>query len=309
MLDLNLDRAPVAPKDAATIILVRARDARDASGRVESPTPSEGIEIFCVERSKESRFLGGAVVFPGGKVDPSDFAEEWTRLTTSPRTVSERSIDFARDESHRRALAVAACRETLEEAAMLHVTGEGAAATVTQADIFALRARLTTAPAALQAFLRERDLKLDLGAIHPFARWVTPEAEARRFDTRFFVAIAPAEQTGAHDEHETTASFWATPTEVLRRWEAFAVQLAPPTHHTLLELSACGTIDDVLALAEARALDPICPRLVRHVEDGIESLALTLPGDPEHEVGDGLRTGPSRYVLRNGRWLAENAPR
>lgn len=298
MLELKLDRDPAAPRDAATIVLVRPAD--------------EGIEVFCVERSKESRFLGGAIVFPGGKLDAGDGEDAWTALTTPPRLPARSEVvPFTRDEAHLRALTVAACRETLEEAAMLHVTprAPGADATVTQDELFALRARLASEAGALRAFLGERRLRLDLEALHPLARWVTPEAEARRYDARFFVALAPPGQIGAHDEHETMASFWASPSEVLRRWEAGEVQVAPPTHRTLALLAACASTDAVLALAASSCLDPICPRLVRQADGSAETLALTLPGDPEHDVREARVPGPSRYVLRGERWRAEHAPR
>lgn len=194
---------------------------------------------------------------------------------------------------------------------MLHVVGAGRR--VTQEDLFALRARLTSEPGALRAFLADSNLRLDLQALHPLARWVTPEAEARRYDARFFVAVAPPGQTGAHDEHETMASFWASPAEVLRRWEAGEVQVAPPTHCTIALLASCTTTDAVLALAAESCLDPICPRLVRAGQRDTagagETLALALPGDPEHEVREPRVPGPSRYVLRGDRWLAEDAPR
>lgn len=291
MLDLKLDRAASPPKDAATIVLVR-----DARG---------GVEVFCVERSKQSRFLGGAIVFPGGKLDPTDAADEWSSLATAARKPREGTIPFTTDDRHLRALAVAASRETLEEAAMLHVRG-GA---VTQEELFLLRTRLSSDPAALRSFLRERELKLDLEALHPLARWITPEAEARRYDARFFVAVAPSGQTGAHDDRETMASFWATPGEVLRRWERGEVQVAPPTHCTLAQLASCPTTEAVLALAAASCLDPICPRLVPQSDGATQTLALTLPGDPEHEVKERRVGGPSRYVLRGDRWQAEDAPR
>ena len=79
---------------------------------------------------------------------------------------------------------------------------------------------------------------------------------------RFFVAVAPEGQRGAHDAHETMSSFWATPAEVLRRWSAGGVQLAPPTHATLTLLATCSKTDSVLALASSSCLDPICPRAI-----------------------------------------------
>jgi 8-oxo-dGTP pyrophosphatase MutT (NUDIX family) len=298
VLDLKLDRAKTVPKDAATIVLVR-----DAAG----------LELFCVERSKQSRFLGGAIVFPGGKLDVADALEDWASRTTAPYAPSPSrasSTPFATDEAHLRALAVAACRETLEEAAMLHVHRSlRSRFAPTDQELLALRERMKTEPAALRSFLSERSLLLDLGALHPLSRWVTPEAESRRYDARFFVAVAPPDQAGTHDDHETTASFWASPEEILRRWEAGEVQVAPPTHRTLMLLASCKTTQDVLALADASCLDPICPRLVRQTTDTLETLALALPGDPEHEVQARRIDGPSRYVLRGDRWLAEDAPR
>lgn len=262
-LDLDPNRKAVVPKDASTLILVR--DAKDE------------IEIFCVQRSKASAFMGGAIVFPGGKLDPSDADPAWNDLTTPPRPAS-----FANDEAHLRALAVAACRESLEEAAILPVKG-----TLTDAELAAIRKQ------PLRDVLVERGLVLDLGSLHPFARWITPEAEARRYDTRFFVMAAPAGQSGAHDEHETVSSFWASPAEILRRWEAGQAQLMPPTHASIALLATCKSSQEVFDLAATACLDPICPRLV--VEDG--KAMLVLPGHPAHEVKEPRLRGASHYVI------------
>jgi 8-oxo-dGTP pyrophosphatase MutT (NUDIX family) len=293
VLDLKADREPVPPKDAATLVLVRS-----------AQESGSGIEVFCVERNKKSRFMGGAIVFPGGKLDGSDVLAEWTPLTTPPRLPARGTVPFTSSDAHFRSLAIAGARETLEEAAILHVHD----GRVTQDDLFALRKELETVPDALRAFLAKRHLRLDLGALHPFARWITPEAESRRFDARFFVAIAPEGQTGFHDEHETMASFWASPAEVLRRFEAGEVQLMPPTHRTIAMLADCTTTAAVLAMADASCLDPICPRLVPHKDAAGETMALVLPGDPEHAVREERVPGRSRYVLRGDRWLSENPP-
>jgi 8-oxo-dGTP pyrophosphatase MutT (NUDIX family) len=285
VLDFSLDRPAVPPKDAATLVLVRDAGA--------------GVDVFCVERNKRSRFVGGAIVFPGGKLDPADADDAWTALVTPPRAFRD---GFATDERQLRALAVAAARETLEEAAILHVAGTE----VDDATLRTLQGELAAEPTALARFLTARGARLDLAALHPFARWVTPEAEARRYDTRFFVAVAPRGQSGAHDEHETMASFWAAPAEVLRRFEAGDVQLVPPTHRSLELLATCADTASVLALAEAASLAPIMPRLVPSA-DG--ALALVLPGDPEHASREALCAGRSRYVLRGDRWLPEDAPR
>lgn len=281
----------MATKDAATLVLVRA-----GSGG--------GVEVFCVERNKQSRFMGGAIVFPGGKLDGSDVLAEWTPLTTPPRLPSRGTVPFTSSDAHFRSLAIAGARETLEEAAILHVHD----GKVTQDELFALRKELETSPEALRAFLSKRRLRLDLAALHPFARWITPEAESRRFDARFFIAIAPEGQTGAHDERETMSSFWASPTEVLRRFDAGEVQLMPPTHRTIAMLADCTTTAAVIAMAESSCLDPICPKLVMQKDGDGESMALVLPGDPEHSVPEARVPGGSRYVLRGDRWRSENPP-
>jgi 8-oxo-dGTP pyrophosphatase MutT (NUDIX family) len=283
MLDLDPSRPGVLPRDAATLVVVRDGAA--------------GLEVFCVERQKVG-FLGGAVVFPGGKLDPSDTDAGWAALTTAPLSSGE---SFAADDATRRGLAVAACREALEEAAILPLEG----AALDHATLLAWRARLAKKETSLAALLTEAGGKLDLAALHPLARWVTPVAESRRYDTRFFLYVADAALTGAHDDHETTASFWATPAEVIRRFVAGELQLAPPTHRTLEVLAASGDVRGALAAGERACLEPICPRMVRHIDAAGETVALVLPGDPLHDVREARSPGQSRYVLRGDRFVPE----
>jgi 8-oxo-dGTP pyrophosphatase MutT (NUDIX family) len=269
MLDLDPARDGPKPREAATLVLVRERE-------------EAAVEIFCVERNKQSRFLGGAIVFPGGRVEDSDKADTWKELVNDP-------------ESSLRAYGVAACRETLEEAALLVASGP-----VDDADVVALRTKADT----LAVFLRERGLTLDLRSLVPLARWITPKVEPRRFDTQFFVAEAPPGQRGAHDMSETMASFWDSPAHILERFERTEIQLAPPTHRTLMQLAGCKSVADAIAVARAATLDPICPELVQQGD----TLALTLPGDPQHSVREPRIMGPSRYVLHGTHWRAEAAP-
>jgi len=256
----------------------------------------DGIEVFCVERNRKSRFMGGALVFPGGRVDASDRDPSWQPFLLHPHLRPGVAGD---PEAWGEALALTACRESLEEAAILPVDGN-----LTHAQALELRAALTSGMDALRGALTARGLVIDLGSLVPFARWITPAAEARRFDTRFFMMRTPAGQDGAHDEYETMASFWATPRDVLARWEAREVQLAPPTHHTLLRLAESATVDEALALAGAFPLDPVCPALVDY--DG--TIALTLPGDPDHPQAQRIIEGKTRYVLRDEQWRPEDPP-
>jgi 8-oxo-dGTP pyrophosphatase MutT (NUDIX family) len=284
VLDLDLDRRGAPPRDAATLVLVR-------------DSPSDALEVFCVRRHEKSAFLGGAIVFPGGKVDSADLDAGWADHATAPRPAP-----FASGPAELRALAVAACREALEEAAILPVANR----TLSQQDLLLLRARAKQT--SLLACLAAEDLTVDLDALHPFARWITPTAETRRFDARFFLAIAPGGQQGAHDDRETTASFWEPPRRTLDRFEAGDVWLAPPTHRVLEQLASLTTSEAAIGLADHANLEPICPRLVRHQDGDVDTMALVLPGDPEHDVAEARVPGASRYLLTGDRWLPGAPP-
>jgi 8-oxo-dGTP pyrophosphatase MutT (NUDIX family) len=286
LLNLDPNREPAVPRDAATVIVIRDGDA--------------GIETFCVLRHPRSSFLGGAVVFPGGKVDVTDAADGWLALAADPHP---RSIAFISPSAGARALAVAACRETLEEAGIIALDG-----TVT--DLDTLRAELVAppdgvggGPGALAGALARRGVRLALGALVPFARWVTPTAEARRFDARFYLLVLPPGQVGRHDDHETTMSFWGRPKDVLDRFMRGEIFLAPPTTRTLELLAEAGDVAGALALAGAQSLAPICPAFVAE-----DPPYLALPGDPSHEVLERRIAGPTRFVLQEGRFVSEVAP-
>ncbi len=288
MHDLDPSRQAAPPRDAATLVVVR--------------DGAQGLEVFCVERQKVG-FLGGAIVFPGGKLDPSDLDPAWAGRVTPAQS---RGATMAADEATLRGLAVAACREALEEAAILPLEGKP----LEHATLLAWRKRLAgkTPDTTLLALMTEAGGRLDLASLHPMARWVTPVAESRRFDTRFFLFAADGALTGAHDDHETTASFWATPAEVIRRFVARELQLAPPTHRTLETLATARDVREAVAMTASACLDPICPRLVTHKDARGDSVALVLPGDPEHDVREVRSPGRSRYVLRGDRFLPEDTP-
>jgi 8-oxo-dGTP pyrophosphatase MutT (NUDIX family) len=287
VLDLDPNRGGPLARDASTLIV-----ARDAAGG--------GIEVFCVERQKAG-FLGGVVVFPGGKLDASDLDPGWEGFCTPPlRTRTPIAVDAAA----LRGLAIAACREALEEAAILPVVGPHP----THAELLEWRTALARGTETLRPLLATRGRRLDLGSLHALARWVTPVAEARRFDTRFFLYVSDGATTGAHDDYETTASFWATPSDVLERYASRALVLAPPTHRTLQVLAGARNTADAVAIAAASCLEPICPRVVTQREAGGDTVAIVLPGDPEHDVRAVRVPGPSRYVLRSGRFWPEDPP-
>lgn len=280
LLDFDPNRPQVLPKDAATVVVLRDADA--------------GPEVFCVLRHARSGFLGGAVVFPGGKVDPTDALDSWDGLTTEPHP---RAQQFAAEAIAARTLAITACREMLEEGAILP-TSTAETGALDDQEVELIRAELRQGSHKLSESLRKRGVRLALDALVPWGRWVTPEAESRRFDARFFLLSLPAGQVGRHDEHETTMSFWATPQTVLDKFIRQEIFLAPPTTRTLELLTSAANVRAAMDIAEQQSLRPICPRF--SMGDGADAPYLALPGDPSHDVRERRIGGSTRFVLRDG---------
>lgn len=280
MLDFDPTRVAVAPRPAATLLLLRDRLVSDSTHRAE-------LEVCVMQRSKQSSFMGGAVVFPGGRIEPADAASEWDEVVERG---SGAWLDWWDDEG--RAARIAACREALEEVGLAPIPG------VTREQLDTLRRAVT--PAAFLAV----GCRLDLGALVPFARWVTPEAESRRFDARFFLAAAPPGVEPVSDEHEAVRVLYETPRQLLTQFERDEISLFPPTHRSLELLASVTTVAEAFNLARTASLEVICPRFL--VEDGAPVLAL--PGDPQHEIREPRIAGGSRYMLREGRWTSGDAP-
>ena len=292
VLRFDPNRTPVEPKDAATVVVVRAGE--------------RSVELFCVKRHARSGFLGGAVVFPGGKLAAEDHAPDWAKLVTP---LGDRARAAADAEPHARAFAIAALRELAEEAAIVAVAGrelDDAAAREFRAELVARGKALSDESRALRELLLAQGLLLDARRLEAISRWITPEAEERRYDTRFYLLAVPSGQHGRHDEYETTSSFWASPTELFRLWENGDIFLAPPTIDTIRLFVGARSIDDAHRIARAQPLEPLCPHFVM---DGPTAM-LTLPGDPLYPRVLSARSdpaAPTRYVMRDGRFIPERA--
>lgn len=269
--------APPEPRPAATIVV-----ARDAA-------QGEGIEIFLVQRHGKIGFMGGMHVFPGGKVAPEDRDARLRARVSDHTRIEEHDVwgeGFARDDAF--ALALAAIRETFEEAGLLLTRDAPDARALADA-----RERLHGGTPFVD-LLEELDVQLSLGLLSPFSRWITPESEPVRFDTAFYVARAPAGQIAEHDRRETVSGRWLSPAGALQAVEAGELRLAPPTAQTLGSLRDVGSVDAALALAASRPPPVILP-LLRQIDD---ELVILYPGDPEHPMKERALPGPTRRVFR-----------
>ena len=236
---------PAAPRNAATVMVVR-----DA--------PAGGVEVLMLKRPAAMKFAGGAYVFPGGSVDSADFGDAAAWQGPSAEEFGEH---LGTTPELARALVRAAVRETFEEAGVLLAgTPDGAVVVPDGPDWEADRAALNEGAASLAGLLERRGLVLRADLLTPWARWITPLAEPRRFDTRFFAAALPAGQQVTAHAAEADEIVWVRPDDALAAARRGEMSLLPPTATTLGELTLASGVADIIG--HPRKVAPIQPVLV-----------------------------------------------
>ncbi|MBR0671432.1 NUDIX hydrolase [Neoroseomonas soli] len=201
--------SPVPARPASTVLLLR-----DGPG---------GLEVFMVVRHHQIDFASGALVFPGGRVEPSD-------------TV------LAGGDEHE-AFRIAAIRETWEECGVL----------------LASPGRPRAAEGEFAAMLSGRGLVPDCTMLAHFAHWITPVPVPKRFDTHFFLAAAPRDQDALHDGREAVDSVWIRPRDALAEAEAGTKKIVFPTRMNLTKLARSNSLAEAFAAARARPVVTVLP--------------------------------------------------
>ncbi|MCP2164605.1 NUDIX hydrolase [Goodfellowiella coeruleoviolacea] len=252
---------PATPRDAATVVLVRDGIA--------------GLEVFLLRRVAGMAFAAGMTVFPGGGVDARDADTSVAWAGPEPAWWG-RAFHCAPPLA--RALVCAAVRETFEESGVL-LAGPSPTTVVGDASAYAeARQRLVSRELSLAQFLAEAGLVLRADLLRPWANWVTPAAEPRRYDTRFFLACLPEGQHADGMTTEAEDAQWQRPADALADWRAGHRKLLPPTWVTLTELAECDSVAN--ALATPRSVARIEPKVVRTAG----ALRVVLPGDPGYDA-------------------------
>lgn len=265
-------------RDSATVLLLREG--------------AHGPEVFLMQRSVQSDTFSAAYVFPGGKLDESDCRPPATeRLDLPLHTLAQALGEGGLEPQRAAGLHVAAIRELFEESGVLLAVAPSAPR--------------SAASEHWHEWLDSAAPVLRASALHPWSRWITPRMAAmskKRFDTRFFLAVAPPDQHARHDDYETTASIWLPPKTALQQYAQGQIDLAPPQIMSLGHLARFATVAEVLADARLRPPPCICPE--NHVDQG--EIALCYPGDPLHSVPERALPGPTRLWLRQRRFVAEH---
>jgi 8-oxo-dGTP pyrophosphatase MutT (NUDIX family) len=263
---LSGNQPPAVPKDAATVMLLRAAPV--------------GLEVYMLRRQASMAFAAGAYVFPGGSVDARDSDE---KVAWAGPAAAEWGRIFAAPPALARALVCAAVRETFEESGVL-LAGESAESVVadtTSADWEADRTALLDHSVSLAELLARRGLVLRSDLLRPWARWITPVIEPRRFDTRFFAAALPAGPRTRDVGGEASEVAWVRPSDALAASRRAEIRLFPPTAVSLSELAECGDVNT--ALTGPRQVAPIIPAV--HEREG--AVWLTVPGLTEYPAAPG----------------------
>ena len=279
-------------RPAATVVVLR-------DGRA-------GPEVFMVRRHADTAFMGGAHVFPGGRVDQVDHSAEEDWCDGMAHATEQLAALPPREAL---AYHVAAVRELFEEAGVLLARHpNGAFVSLSGADVHARfkedRTGVHGGKTTMRAVIEREHLRLALDALVLFAHWVTPPIDTRQFDTQFFMTRVPPCQTPAHDDTETTHSTWLRPADALAQAQHGDIVLPPPTWTTLRELEPFASVEDALGWARQREIVRRMPMPLE--QDGRRMLLL--PGDPLHPDAAGAEPPvETRFVLIDRRWRAERS--
>lgn len=292
---------PVVPRPAATVMLLR--EGRD------------GVEVLAIRRHEKLAFMGGMWVFPGGSVCPADAsAAALARIPAASQSGCARLATLQGEPIDERAclaLAVAACRETFEETGVLlasdaagNPSGSSLAARLQDR-----RRAIASQPELFAELLRAEDLLLRVERLVYWAHWITPSVVPRRFDTRFFIAAVPSDQSAAIDSTETVDHAWMSPAALIAAAHTGSMTVSHPTLYNLMELDSSlqqhGSLQGLLTAEAQRDVVAILPKMVHE-----EQTAMVLPWDPfyrnfagesvpEHlEYSARLRALPPRMIAK-----------
>jgi 8-oxo-dGTP pyrophosphatase MutT (NUDIX family) len=262
--DEVLGVAVVQAVDAATVMMISRRD----DGQ---------LEVLMQRRNINLEFVGGAYVFPGGKVDDADRLTRWESLGDGLDDV--RASTVLSVPTGGLSLYVAALRESFEEAGVLLATS-GEESSYGREALEELRGQLLRDEVEFVDLIASMNVRLAFSRLHYFAHWITPEGSPRRYDTRFFLAEVPRDAVGNPQEREVTESIWIRPEEAITRYRAKEFDLILPTIKNLEALAHFASYEDAIdSVRRVTEIPTIQPKLVRDSE----GVRIVLPFDPEFD--------------------------
>lgn len=245
-----MDEPTNMPRPASTVVLLRERGG--------------GLQAYLLKRSAGGGFFPGSYVFPGGAVDSGDRDEGfWLKHSDLDRSAIEKRLGTRQGAEGNLAYAVAALRETFEEAGVMLATRR-AGERLDSSLMRECRVAGKLGKGWFREWVAAEQILLSVSSLTGWSHWITPEAFRPRFDTRFFLAFMPDGQECAPDTRETTVGRWIEPRGALQGNMQGGLPLSPPTIVTLQEILECRCFTDLDNCKRACSWEtPRLPRLIR----------------------------------------------
>lgn len=250
-------------RPAATILLIR--------------DGNQGLEVFMVVRHHQIDFAGGALVFPGGRVDKGDHTLAANRA-------------FVPNPTEDMPFRIAAIRETFEECGVLLARPAGTDRLVNAEELLLIeqrhRARLAGGDISFETVLAENRLLPAPDLLEHYAHWITPSQQPKRYDTQFYLVVAPAEHLAVHDGHESVDSIWIRPAQALADTQTGRFKLVFATLKNLEKLARRSCVADAMATARSSMVVTVQPKSAK-VDDLRRKLIIPVEagyGGPEFIV-------------------------
>ncbi len=236
--------------------MAREAVARPAATIVLMRDGAEGLEVFMVVRHHAIDFASGALVFPGGRVDEHDYAlaadTEWC---PNPEGIETGAMAFR----------IAAIRETFEECGVLFARPRRSPELIDGITLLAVdqghRALLSAGKIDFRIVLTMNGLLPATDLLTDFAHWITPRHQPKRYDTRFYLAEAPAAHLAVHDGSEAVDSVWITPRQALGDTVAGRFKLVFATQMNLMKLATFKTSAEAIAATRKAPIVTVLPEV------------------------------------------------
>lgn len=251
---------------ASTILLLRDGEA--------------GLEVFMVVRHHQIDFASGALVFPGGKVDRNDRHENVRVLTDGAHLYDDRELYMR----------VAAIREAYEECGVL-LARDTSGRIIDAARLVELepwREKLNSGEVGIAEFCEQHGLRIAADMLTSYAHWITPKMMPKRFDTLFYLAVAPDDHVAVHDGTESVDSVWIRPQDALDAAAEGTRTVIFPTRMNILKLARYATSAEAIEIANATAVVTVEPQVEKRGDKGF----LVIP----EEAGYGVTEEPLEAV-------------
>lgn len=200
-------------------------------------------EVLLLQRTYDAVFMPGCYVFPGGAVDEEDNQAALAAMCHGQTTASANAL---LNTNNGLGWLIAAVRESFEESGLLLAQDGNGNSPTNKHPVMAQRDAVATGEIDLLTLCHQHQLTLNLSGIRYIDRWITPAGPPRRFDARFFLAEAPANQTARHDGDETIDSLWISAADALQRHQQAKLPLAPPTLAVLQRLNQFDSLQQAL---------------------------------------------------------------